>query len=182
MISFESLRAPKPMAIVVVWEGQDLHVTYDRAAFTIEMTEGVYAMPIRRRLSRVLLGWDLTRASVSWQPPPKDDPNWDTLIQADRLRAVKARHASALEGDLPAPLSDAERSEVMDAPITWEERAAAYEAAWDAILLQIDRTFVRAVDTGVLDDFLGVSWRGAISANGSAATGALGGSIGGTST
>jgi len=147
MISFESLRTPKPMDITVVWEGQDLHVTYDRAAFTIEMTENIYSMPIRERMSRVLLGWDLLKAGQPWQPLPKDDPSWYAI--------------------------DAE-------PASWEERETAYRAAWAAILLQLDRTFVRAVDTGVLDDFLGVSWRGAISANGSAAAGALGGSTGGT--
>lgn len=133
MISFESLRAPKPSAITVVWEGQDLHVTYDRAAFTIEMTEGIYAMPIKQRMARVMMGWDLLKDGQPWQP-------------AD---------------DLPA-----------------DERAEA----WDAILLQLPRAFVRAVDTGILDDFLGVSWRGATSANGSAPPVASAGSLGGTHT
>jgi transposase len=157
MISFESLRTPRPMDIVVVWEGQDLHVTYDRAAFTIEMTEGVYRMPIRERMARVLLGWDLLKGGQPWQPLPKDDPSWDAAIQAARPEGADVT------------------------PSTTEERERAYQAAWDAILLQLPRPFVRAVDTGVLDDFLGVSWRGAISANGSAPTRASAGSTGGMS-
>lgn len=165
MISFESLRAPKPMEITVVWEGQDLHVTYDRAAFTIEMTEGVYGMPIRERMSRVLLGWDLLKAGQPWQPPAKDDPIWEATIQAARAQAVT---------------TDSERGEAC-APITDDERAQAYRAAWNDIITQLPRTFIRAVDTGVLDDFLGVSWRGAVSANGSAVTGASAASTGGTS-
>jgi len=166
MISFESLRAPKPMDIVVVWEGQDLHVTYDRAAFTLEMTEGVYGMPIRERMRRVLLGWDLLKAGVPWQPPQRDDPSWVDTIQAARGPG----------------LTDSERGELAQEPITAAERDHAYQDAWDAILTQLPRAFVRAVDTGVLDDFLGVTWRGALSANGLAVVAGSAGSTGGMNT
>jgi len=172
MISFERLRAPKPTAITVVWEGEDLHVIYDRAAFTIEVTENIYTMPVRERMRRVLLGWDLLRGGVPWQPPDQDDPGWDATIPALRVTLARAGRDT--------PLSELEADELAAQPITFDDRARAYQAAWDAILLQLDRTFVRAVDTGVLDDFLGVSWRGAVSANGSAVTGDSARARGGT--
>jgi hypothetical protein len=144
------------MEIIVVWEGQDLHVTYDRAAFTIEMTEGVYTMPIRQRLIQVLLSWDLLRGGQPWQPPPQDDPGWDAIVQAARPDGADVALSTA------------------------DERSAAYESAWNDIIVQLPRAFVRAVDTGVLDDFLGLTWRGAISANGSGTMAGSVGSIGGT--
>lgn len=174
MISFESLRAPKPTPITVVWQGQDLHVTYDRNACTMEITENISFMPIRQRQSKLLLGWDLLKAGVNWQPPDKDDPSWEAVIQDRRV-------AQALRGR-ETPLSESEAGELALSPITFEERAAAYEAAWSAILLQLDRDFVRAIDAEILDDFLGVSWRRRISANGSAPIASTDASPGGTST
>lgn len=173
-ITFEEMRTPRPMEITVSWKGQSLDVTYDRAACTMEITENYRLMSIRERMSRVLLGWDLLKAGVSWQPLPKDDESWETTIRADRvLRALAASTAER-------PLTDADRADLAARPITFEERGRAYSAAWVSILLQLDPEFVRTVDGGILDDFLGLSWRGKISANGSAPMASTGGSTGGT--
>jgi len=175
MLSFEILRTPRPIEIVVTWESQELHVTYDRAAFVVEMTEGVYGMPIRERMRRVLLGWDLLKGGQPWQPTPKEDEVWEKAVYAARTERAQAGR------DADHPLTDADRRDIAQQPISFAERATVYESAWDAIIAQLPRAFIRAVDTGILDDFLGVIWRGATSANGSAPAVASGGSFGGTS-
>lgn len=175
-LNFEEMRAPRPMIIPVDWKGQQLDVTYDRAAFTMEVIEERYRMSIRDRMARVLIGWDLLKAGVPWQPLPKDDESWEKTIHADRI--LRALAVSTAE----RPLTDTDRAELAARPITFEERERAYTDAWNTILIQLDRDFVRAVDTAVLDDFLGVNWRAGISVNGSAPTGASAGSIGGTKT
>jgi len=155
--TFESMHStPKPTPITVVFEGQDLRLVYDRAAFTMDMTENFRNMPIRTRLRSVLLSWDLLKDGVPWQPLPKDDPSWEEIIGSEGESRVAT----------PA------------------ERDSAYAAAWDDILGQLPRDFVFAVDAGVLDDFLGLIWRGRISANGSAPAPVTptGGSTGGMTT
>jgi hypothetical protein len=173
-LTLDRLRAPKPAEAQIVYEGEELHITYDRAAFTVELVEGVYGMPIRQRLVQVLLGWDLLKDGVPWQPADRDDPSW-----YDRVHDLQEMRAAVEKGE---PLTDAERGAIWEAIPTSGERHAAYRAAWDAILVQLPREFVRAVDGGILDDFLGVSWRGAASANGSAQAASMGGGHGGTTT
>jgi hypothetical protein len=173
-LTFDRLRAPKPAQTTIDWDGEELHITYDRAAFTVELAERVYSMPIRQRLTQVLLGWDLFMDGKPWQPEDRDDPLW-----YDRVHELQALRAVALKGE---PLTDSERGAIWEATPTAEERLAAYRAAWDAILVQLPREFVRAVDGGILDDFLGGNWRGGVSANGSAPAAATGGGPGGTTT
>jgi len=173
-LTFEKLRTPKPMQIVIPWEGDDLHVTYDRAAFTIEQVEGVYTTPIRQRLIQVLIGWDLLRDGIAWQPEPRDHPGWDAIALARReLRAISAAGGST-------PLDDDTRAALHADPVTTDERRQAYDDAWEAILVQLPREFVKAVDGGILDDFLGVAWRGVSSVNGSAPTASTDAAPGGT--
>jgi hypothetical protein len=173
-LTLDRLRAPKPAEAQIVYEGEELHITYDRAAFTVELVEGVYSMPIRQRLVQVLLYWDLLRDGQPWVPEGRDDPIW-----RDRARDLRVMRAVAEKGE---PLTDTERGAVREATPTVEECQAAYRAAWDAILVQLPREFVRTIDGGILDDFLGVSWRGAASANGSAQAASMGGGHGGTTT
>jgi len=173
-LTFDQLRTPKPTETLIVWDGQDLHVTYDRNAFTIDLIESVYRMPIRTRLVQVLIGWDLIKDGQPWQPEPRDHPGWDAIVLARReMRALVAAGQSE-------PLSETERAELYAPPITDMARLGAYQDAWDAILVQLPREFVKAVDTGVLDDFLGVSWRVVASANGAAPTADTGAGRGGT--
>lgn len=175
-LSFEDMRAQRPMTIPVEWKGQSLDVTYDRAAFTMEMTENRRFMPIRDRMSRVLIGWDLLKAGVPWQPLPKSDETWEKAVHAERLRQAQDGRGA------DNPLTDADRTEIAQMPISFEDREHVYANAWLAILLQLDPEFVRTVDAGVLDDFLGGTGRSRISANGSAPMGASAGSIGGMRT
>lgn len=174
-LSFESMRAPKATPITMVYEGQDLRLIYDRAACTMEITENIGAMGIRERVSKLLIGWDMLKAGVPWQPLPADDESWEKGIHADRLqRALAGR-------DAEHSLTEAERADLAAQPVTFEERRALYVAAWNTILLQLPREFVRAVDAEILDDFLGVIWRRRISANGSAPIASSAGSPGGMS-
>lgn len=175
-LTFDQLRAPKPTETLIVWEGQDLHVTYDRSAFTIDLVESVYRMPIRARLVQVLIGWDLLKDGQPWQPEVKGHPGWDAIVLARReMRALVASGQNV-------PNEESERANLYAPPITADERDEAYHDAWDAILVQLPREFVKAVDTGVLDDFLGVSWRVDRSANGSAPPANMGAAPGGTTT
>jgi hypothetical protein len=175
-LTFDQLRTPKPTETLVVWDGQDLHVTYDRNAFTIDVIESVYRMPIRQRLVQVLIGWDLLRDGQPWQPEPRDHPGWDAIVLARReMTALVAAGEDT-------PLEETERATLYAPPITTAERDEAYQDAWGAILVQLPREFVKAVDTGVLDDFLGVSWRVVTSVNGSAPPANTGVDRGGTTT
>ncbi len=173
-LELSAVRAPKPTEALIVWEGQHLHVVYDRNAFTTDLVESIYTMPLRRRLVQVLIGWDLIKDGQPWQPEPRDHAGWDTIALARReMRAVVASGTSEV-------LGDAQRTALYAEPITADERKQAYEDAWEAILMQLPREFVKAVDTGVLDDFLGVSWRAVTSANGSARPASTGAAPGGT--
>jgi len=173
-LTFDKLRAPKPAETVITWEGDELHVVYDRAAFTVEMYENIYSTPIRQRLVQVLISWDLLKDGQPWVPDGRGDPSW-----TEKVYEMRELRALAVKG---GPLTDEERRATHATVPTDEERLAAYRAAWDAILAQLPREFVRAVDGGVLDDFLGVSWRGGRSANGSAPAANTGAGPGGTTT
>lgn len=173
-LTFDRLRTPKPTETVIFWEGEELHITYDRAAFTVDLAESVYTMPIRQRLVQVLLYWDLLKDGQPWVPDGRDDPCW-----IEKVYELRVLRAVATKGE---PLTEEERAMTRATMPSADERLAAYHAAWDAILVQLPREFVRAVDGGILDDFLGVSWRGAPSGNGSEPAGATGGGRGGTTT
>lgn len=170
-LTFDRLREPKPAEAMIVYEGDELHITYDRAAFTVELVEGVYSAPIRQRLTQVLLGWDLLKDGRPWQPPDRGNSSW-----AEKVYELRELRAVVEKGE---PLADTERGTTRADVPTTEECQAAYRAAWDAILVQLPREFVRAVDGGILDDFLGASWRGAASANGAVPTASTGAGRGG---
>lgn len=173
-LSLEKIRTPKPAETVIIWEDEELHITYDRNAFTADMYERIYTTPIRERLTQVLLYWDLLKDGQPWVPNGRDDPCW-----TEKVYELRALRAATTKGE---PLTDEEYAMTRATLPSIDERLAAYRAAWDAILAQLPRDFVKAVDGGILDDFLGVSWRGRISANGSAPAASTGDGRGGTTT
>lgn len=163
MPDLSTIRAPRPATVKVAWGDEVINVTYNRAAFSIALVENVYRMAIRDRVKQVILGWDITLNGEPWQPQPIEHPAWDAVVNARReIQALAERQRA---GD-NASLSEDERAALQAPTISPAERQSAYEDAWDAYLVQLDREVVRAIDTGVLDDFLGVSWRGATSGNG----------------
>lgn len=100
------------------------------------------------------------------QPQSFDDvAYWQGVVRERRagLRAAwerqKAAHAAATP-ELAAKLEPIglEPPEA-DAPITMQERRAAYVGAWEAILAQLPVGFLRTIYDGVSDDFLGVTAR-----------------------
>lgn len=163
MPDLSTIRAPRPATVKVVWGDEVINVTYNRGAFSIALVENVYRMAIRDRVKQVLLAWDITSNGEPWQPQPIEHPAWDAVVYARReIQALADRQRAGNS----APLTEDERASLQAPTIAPAEKQAAYEDAWEAYLVQLDREVVRAIDTGVLDDFLGASWRGATSGNG----------------
>lgn len=198
-LDIAQLRAPRPTTTRITWEGEEVVVIYDRNAFTMDLTESTFSVPIMQRLVQVLLGWDVLQEGRSWQPEERADPIWDTRVRELRVlraatekatRVLRETQAALAEGaaldraalEQAQALTDEERADANAEPPTEAERRAAYQAAWSTILEQLPREFVRAVDRGILDDFLGESWRAQRSGNGSAPTANTGGGPGGTTT
>ena len=160
MPDFTAIRAAKPTTCTAPTEIGPVRVTYDRNAFVGSIT--AVTTPRRLRLSRVLLGWDVTNEGAAWQPHDASDlDHWEGVVRADRatLRAERDRQISAraaltpeAAGKLPTLFADPPAD---DAPVTWEERRNAYALAWRGLLDQLPPDFITALDDGVLDDFLG---------------------------
>lgn len=164
-ISVDAVQAPKPARIVVHFNGEELNVTYDRNAITNAMVESLFQTPIRARLGLMLLEWDLLQNGQPWQPAPLSDPVWREKAEAQRLADALAHKAlpevnEALIAKVQThELTADEQSTALATPITATERRAQYTDAWDEIFRLLPRDFLRAVDEGVLDDFLGKGWR-----------------------
>lgn len=166
MPELETIKRPLPTKVTAQTEAGPVETHYDRNAVTGAIQNAIYSMPIRERLSRLLVGWDVTMNGECWQPESLENiGHWQGVIRAQREQAHVAwtalksqRAALTPEAALALPpLGD--EPIAPDAPMTVQDRRAAYSAAWRAILDELPNDFVKAIDDEVLDDFLGGRWR-----------------------
>lgn len=173
-IDLETIQRPKPTTITVETDDGEVKVTYDRNAMTDDLTAQLYSMLVRTRLSRVLLGWDVTMNGVPWQPPDLNNIyHWEQAIREQRQSAHEAweklnSQHGALTPELATHLPPLGPEPIApDAPITAQDRREAYIAEWSSILAKLPNDFKQTIDEGILDDFLGGRWRMYATATGS---------------
>lgn len=172
MPDFDTIRSPQPTRVTAQTDAGPVLLHYDRNAVIGAVQSAIYTMPIRDRLARLLLDWDVTMHGEPWHPEALEDvTHWQGVIREEREQAhaawtaLKARHdaltpeavASAIAAKTLRPLGA--EPVAIDAPITTQDRRTAYSAAWRAFLDELPNDFVQALDDEVLDDFLGGRWR-----------------------
>lgn len=151
---------PCPAIVPLVFDGEDLTVTYNVSACTPELLDTVGRTPARVILSQLLVSWEVLDEGRPYQPEAEADPVW-----AERALERRQAERAAAYDRLPAS-ARAYSPPLNDSPPSAAERRAAYVAAWEAILRQLPQDFLGMVLGAILDDlFAGKSRRGASGAS-----------------